>query len=145
MADNSFQIGDREFKVSKINAMKQYHIVRKIAPILGELLPNLKEIAVSKKDVDAMNSEEQFEQIAKIASPIMNGLSKLNDKDSEYVLYSLLAAVEMKQGSGNWARIVTGESTLMFQDLDLATLIQAAGRAFMFNMSGFFAVLQRTS
>lgn len=142
MAENSFQIGDREFKVSKINAMKQFQIVRRIAPILSDMIPVMKNIATaSDKD---LTEDQKLEQAAQFAAPVMNGLSKLSDKDSEFVLFSLLAAVEIKQQEGNWARIVVGEN-LMFDSLELPLLLQAAGRAFMFNMTGFFGALQRSS
>lgn len=141
MSDNAFTIGDRQFKLSKINAMKQYHIVRRIAPILSELLPSLKGIA--NKKIEDLSQDEQMDQAAAFAGPVMMGLSKLSDKDSEFVLYSLLSSVEINR-DGVWARMVQGEN-LMFQDLELPILLQAAGRAFMYNMTGFFGVLQQHS
>ena len=142
--DNSFSIGERQFKLSKINAMKQYHIVRRIAPILGEMLPAMKDIAKAHES-KTMTEDEKLDQAVRFAGPIMNGLSKLSDKDSEVVLYGLLAAVEMKQGEhGNWARLVNGD-ILAFDNIELPVLLQAAGRSFMYNMAGFFDVLQRSS
>lgn len=144
MTENSFEAGGRQFKLSKINAMKQFHIVRRIGPILGDLLPTLKNIAASKKDVDQMSEDEKLDQAVHFAGPIMDGLAKLSDKDAEFVLYGLLAAAEMKQEGGNWARIVQGD-TLMFDNLGLPLMIQVAGRSFMYNLAGFFDVLQRSS
>ena len=142
MVDNNFSIGDRQFKISKINALKQYHIVRRVAPILGEMIPAMKQI--SKKNSAGLTEDEKLEQAADVFAPIMHGISKLSDKDSEFVLYGLLAAVEMKQSEGNWAKISNGEM-LMFDNLELPVLLQAAGRSFMFNMTGFFDVLRRNS
>jgi hypothetical protein len=144
MTDRDFQIGERNFKLSKINAIKQYHIVRRIAPILGDILPAIKDVAGAMKDQSKMSEQEKFDQIAVMAGPLFNGLSRLSDKDSEIVLYGLLAAVEIKQEQGNWARLVVSDQ-LMFPDLELPLLLQAAGRAFMFNMAGFFAVLPQVS
>lgn len=139
--DNSFEISGKKFKVSKINVMKQYHVVRRIAPILGEMIPSIKSIA---KKSENLSQEEMLDQAAEILTPIMNGLSKLSDKDSDFVLFTLLSAVEVQQETGNWARLVQNDS-LMFDTFELPILLQAAGRSFMFNMSGFFAVLQRNS
>lgn len=142
--DNSFSIGERQFKLSKINAMKQYHIVRRIAPILGDMLPAMKDIAKAH-ETKGLSEDEKLDQAVKFAGPIMNGLSKLSDKDSEIVLYGLLAAVEMKQAEhGNYAKLVVGDM-LAFDTLELPVLLQAAGRSFMYNMAGFFDVLQRSS
>lgn len=139
--DNNFEISGKKFKVSKINVMKQYHVVRRIAPILGEMIPSIKSIA---KKSENLSQEEMLDQAAEILTPIMNGLSKLSDKDSDFVLFTLLSAVEVQQEAGNWARLVQNDS-LMFDTFELPILLQAAGRSFVFNMSGFFAVLQRNS
>ena len=56
----------------------------------------------------------------------------------------LLSSVEIKQSAGNWARIARDEN-LMIQDLDLGTMLQAAGRAFAYNLAGFFAIAPQTS
>lgn len=133
-----FEIGGRKFKVGKINAFKQFHIVRRIAPILAELLPAMREIQKIQKG-DKTESQK-FEEAAQILGPLLMGFSKLNDEDSEKVLFGLLSAAEMQQAGGSWARVCT-ESMLMIQDLELPQLMQIAGRAFMFNLSGFFTVL----
>lgn len=136
MNDNNFAINGVNFKVHKIDAFKQFHIVRRMAPILADLIPVANKLSKMK---DA--GDEQFEALA----PIMNGLAKLTDEESNKVLIGLLSAIEMQQGEGGpWARLVNGES-LMFQNLELPVMLQAAGRAFMFNMAGFFAVLPSAS
>jgi hypothetical protein len=139
MNDREFSIGGRDFKLCKIDAFKQFHIVRRIGPILSDILPAL---ADAKKLQNSTSDEEKLVGLAKIAAPVMNGLSKLSDVDSELVLFGLLQAVEMKQSAGNWAK-VSSNSMLMIQDLELPILLQLAGRAFVFNLSGFFSALQK--
>lgn len=140
---NDFTIGSREFKCLKIDAFEQFHIVRRIGPILADLLPSLKKAAnFGKTDNSEMTQEQQLEQIGTFAAPILTGLSKLSDADSEYVLYGLLKAVEVKQSAGNWARVAQGTPPmLMMQDLDFPVLMQIAARAFGHNMSSFFSAL----
>ncbi len=137
--DRDFELFGRNFKLNKIDAFKQFHIVRRIGPILSELLPAMQE--VSKVQNSNQSEEEKLATIAKFATPIMTGLSKLSDNDANQVLHGLLQAVEIKQmPAGNWARVSNGELLLM-QDLELPMLLQIAGKAFMFNLSGFFAAL----
>lgn len=144
MSDREFEVGGKKFKLSKIDAFKQFHIVRRVAPILADLLPAIKEMSkVSKKSAE-LSESEKIEQFAQIASPLMMGLSKLSDEDSNRVLLGLLSSVEIQQTTGNWTYIARGE-LLMIQDLELPTLLQIAGRAFMYNLSGFFAVLPQVS
>ena len=136
MNERDFEIGGRKFKLSKIDAFKQFHIVRRIAPLLSDLLPTMKDVGKLKTSTE----EEKLEQISKFITPIMNGLSKLSDDDANRVLFGLLGAVEVQQSAGNWAR-VANDQMLMIQDIDLPVMLQIAGKAFMFNLSGFFAGL----
>lgn len=142
MSDRDFEIGGRNFKLNKINAFKQFHIVRKMAPILADLLPAMGD--VQKVNKSEISESEKFEELAKIAAPFMLGISKLSDEDADKVLYGLLSSVEIQQPAGNWARVST-DTMLMMQDLDLPVLLQLAGRAFMFNLAGFFGALPQRS
>lgn len=136
---NDFELGGRKFKIGKLNAFKQFHVVRRIAPILSDLLPAIGEIQKVQKEESSKSESEKFDELAKIVSPILMGLSKLSDKDSEFVLFSLLSCAEVQLGA-TWTRVST-ESMLMVQDMELPALLQIAGRSFVANLSNFFAVL----
>lgn len=137
--DRDFEIGGRKFKLSKLDPFKQMHIVRRVAPILGDLFPVMQGVKKAD-DFDKLPEDAKLEKLSNFVTPIMNGFSKLSDADAELVLHGLLSSVEMQQTTGNWAKISQG-SMLMIQDLDLPLLLQIAGRAFMFNLSGFFGAL----
>lgn len=140
MNERDFELGGKKFKLSKIDVFKQFHIVRRVAPLLGELLPAVQGMKVT--NFEALSEDQKLDSLAKIASPVMMGLAKLSDADSEFVLFGLLNAVEVQQSSGGWAKVASG-SLLMIQDFELPALINIAGRAFMYNLSGFFAALPR--
>lgn len=135
---NEFEIGGRKFKAGKLNTFKQFHIVRRIAPILADLLPAIIGIQKASKTKN-ITATENFEETAKILAPILTGLSKLSDQDSEFVLFGLLSGVEV-QLNGAWSKVAT-ESMLMVQDMDLPVLLQIASRSFVANLAGFFATL----
>lgn len=134
-----FQIGGRNFKLCKIDAFKQFHIVRRVGPILADLLPGMQELQ-KIKNFDSMDESQKLESFAKLAGPFMAGLAKLSDEDSERVLFGLLASVEIQGPTGGWMKVAT-DKILLVQDLELPHLINVAGRAFMHNLSGFFAAL----
>lgn len=135
--DRSFEIGDKKFKLNKMDVFKQAHVVRRLAPILADLIPVAGKL--SKMSPEQMDGS-QYEALA----PIMLGISKLSDSDFDMVLKTLLACVEY-QASGVWARVATEGGGLMFHDMELPLLLQIAGRAFMYNLKGFFFALQSTS
>jgi hypothetical protein len=141
MADNSFKIGNVDFKTKKLNAFQQFHICRKLAPILGDLLPMAGKFSkMTEAEIDKELADGKIEGL----KPILDGLAKLSEEDTNKVLLGLLSAVEMKQEHGNWAP-VANPTMILFNDLELPVLLQAAGRAFMYNMSGFFSVLPQVS
>lgn len=134
---NELEINGQKYKFAKIDALKQFHIVRRLAPIIGELLSA---VGPSFKEGQAvLNDEEQF---TKALGPIAGAIGKLSDEEANYVLFSLLGSVQRHQAGGGWANIVaTGHHTLMFQDIELKAMFQLAVKAFSVNLGGFIDAL----
>lgn len=131
-----FEINGHKFKLSKLNAMTQLHVMRKMAPLIEKAIPQLAELSKIKTDIP---ESEKTEQSMKTLAPILGGLATLSDDDFNYVLYRLLSAVELHQPQFNmWAKVATINGIQM-QDFDLATLLQLAGRSLSYNLSGFFS------
>lgn len=137
--ERDFTLGGRDFKLCKIDAFKQLHIVRRLAPVLNDLLPAMKSLT-ALKNLGELQEQEKLDSVGKFLSPVLMGMSKLTDEDTEIVFLGLLQAVEMKQSAGNWARVANGK-LLMIQDMELPMLVNLAGRAFMYNISSFFSAL----
>lgn len=144
MSERDFTVGEHKFQLNKIDAFKQFHIARKLSPVLSEVIPILQKI--SKLKMDGMSEEAKFEAIASTdgISKVLECIANLSDEDSERVLKGLCSAVEMQQKHGNWARVVVG-NVLAFEDLGLPTLLQIAGRSFAYNMADFFRIAPQTS
>lgn len=142
MSERDFKIGTREFKLNKIDPFKQFHVVRRLGPILGDIIPVATKLQKMMKNT-TMNDEQQFEAIAQIAGPVLGGFAKLSDADSEFILKNLCSAVEIHQ-QGAWGFIVRGDN-FMIQDLELPVLLQVAGRSFIYNLTGFFAIAPQVS
>lgn len=143
MADRDFTFGGHQYKCNKINAMKQFHIARRMVPVLNGLAPQIPELAKMEKSRSSMDEDQLLEMTAKFLTPIMDGMSKLSDADSEVVIHGLLASVEVNR-HGAWS-YMSRDGRLVFEDIELPEMLYAAGRAFMFNMAGFFSVLPRVS
>lgn len=143
MNEREFQINGVNYRLSKVNAMKQFHLVRKLGPLLGELMPVLKNLGniIQKEE---LKESDKFEAIAEIATPLFVGLSKLSDKDSEFIINGLLSTVEMQQENNYFAFLATDKG-LMFQNIELPTMLQVAGRALMYNIGNFFVALPSAS
>lgn len=137
---SDFTIKNKNYRAHKLSPFKQFHIVRRIGPILSDLAPVAMKYMGDQKSGN-LSESQAFEAI----TPIMNGLSKLSDADADYVMMGLLSGVQLQQEpSKMWAHLVSGDK-LMFADLDLQEMIQIAGRSFAFNLSGFFTALPSAS
>lgn len=144
MSERDFEVDGRKFKLNKIDTFKQFHIARKLSPVLSEVIPLFQKI--SKIKTEGLSEEAKFEAIVSTGgiSKIMECVANLSEEDSEKVLKGLCSAVEMQQSQGNWARVVVG-NVLAFEDLGLPTLLQIAGRSFAYNMADFFRIAPQTS
>ena len=118
------ELEGRTYRANKIDARTQFHIVRRLAPVLGEIAPALQ----GKGGLDAL-------------PPLANAVAKLTDSDADYVIFGLLKAVVRKQDQGlGWGPVATGEQ-LMYDDITMPLMLKLAWQSFSFNMSGFFAAL----
>ena len=141
--ERDFSVGDKKFKLSKIDALKQFHIVRRLGPILGDIIPIAQSIRRVK--LTDMNEEDQFSLTSKLIAPFMVGISKLSDADAQLVLLGLCSAVEIYQPEYNTWGKVAGSETLSFSNLGLPLLLRIAAQSFMYNLSDFFALAPQVS
>ena len=139
-----FEIKGQKFSLKKVNALEQFHIARRLMPVLSEMLPGLGKLSKNMKDLEKLTQEQQFDEISQAMSPAMNSLSKLNDKDSEYVLFGLLSCAQFHQAEHNlWLNIADKSGIKV--PLEFPVLMQVAGRALMFNIGDFLASRPRSS
>lgn len=119
------ELDGHTYRVGKLDARAQFHIVRRLAPVLGELAPALQG---GKGGLDAL-------------PPIATAVAKLSDADADYCIFGLLKVVSRRQPNGlGWGPVST-ENLLMYDDIGMTQMLKLAWEALTFNMSGFFAAL----
>jgi len=133
----SFEVSGKNYSADKLDAMKQFHIVRRMAPIVAGLLPT----GVALKDMNTFLQKE----VSSVLPGLAEALSKLKDEDAEFVLYGLLSVVKQEQPNGlGWAPVVKG-SSLMFQNITMPDLIKIAFKAGQYNFQDFLTALPQPS
>lgn len=121
-----FELEGRTYRANKIDARSQFHIVRRLAPVLGEIAPAIQ--GGKKEGLDALPA-------------LASAIAKLSDADADYCIFGLLKAIVRKQDQGlGWTPVST-ENLLMYDDISMPIMLQLAFKAFSHNMSGFFAAL----
>jgi hypothetical protein len=119
------ELDGHTYRIGKLDARAQFHIVRRLAPVLGELAPALQG---GKGGLDALPL-------------IATAVAKLSDADADYCIFGLLKVVRRKQPNGlGWGQVST-DNLLMYDDIGMTQMLKLAWEALTFNMSGFFAAL----
>lgn len=117
------EISGHTYRLGRIDARSQFHIVRRLAPVIGEIAPALQ--GEGKGGMEAL--------------PVLaSAVAKLSDADADYVVFGLLKVVARKQGQGlGWAPVSTG-TQMMYDDITLPDMLRLAYEVFVMNMSSFF-------
>lgn len=116
-----FEINDQQYRSGKLNARQQFHVARRLAPVLGGLAG-----AVQGGDKD----------FGKLLQPITEAIAGISDADSDYILDTCLSVVKRQQGTA-WAAVFVNGAQ-MFDDIDLGALLQIAAKVIQENLGGFF-------
>lgn len=117
---NEFEVDGHTYRSKKMNARTQFHVMRRMAPILAPL--------------QAVASGDMSGSLVALAEAI----GSLSDEASDYVLDRCLEVVERKQGEGGWAKVKLDGGPAMFADIDLMALLQIAANVLRDNYAALF-------
>ncbi|MGE4191787.1 MAG: phage tail assembly chaperone [Pseudodesulfovibrio sp.] len=121
-------IKDKSYRVGRMDARRQFHVVRRLTPLLS----GLTDLAALKSDPLAA------------LGPIAETIAAMKDQDADYIIDACLAVTERQQAAGGWAKVMQ-HGSLMFEDLDMADMLRLAGACLQENLGGFFDALPQPS
>lgn len=126
-----------EYSLGRLDAMKQFHVVRRVVPIMVET-------GVSIADLSKIGSSLDDEStMLRVMGVAMKAVSKMTDEDVEYVINACLAVVSRRTGDV-MAPVMSGAHR-MFADMDMAILIQLTVEVLKENLAGFFTTASGAS
>lgn len=126
-------INDQLYMLGKLDAIRQFHIARRLAPAL---------LALGAAALDVLKRGGGLTDAAAVASigPLVEVVAGMSDADSEYVLRSCLAVVSRKSGDG-WAPVHNAQGGLMFADIDISVMLRLAFAVIRDNLGNFMPAL----
>jgi len=134
---HTFEVSGKKYSADKLDAMKQFHIVRKLGPIIAGLLP----AGVAMKDMSAFLEKET----ASVLPGIAEALARLKDEDADFILYGLLSVVKQEQPNGlGWAPVSSGNQ-MMYQNISMPDMLKIAFQSGQHNFRDFFSALPQPS
>lgn len=114
------KIAEKEYELGKLTARQQFHLVRKLAPILACIVPTN----------GPVKSEDMIMSIAQ-------KLCDMKQEDVDYVITLCMSVVKRLEGK-HWAVVqAPGTDRLMFEDIDGPTLFKIAMDVIEVNLSNF--------
>ena len=138
------EIGGNTYRINSMPAMTQFHVMRKLGPVLPGIVPVLAQAAAAlpqandQEDGGAMTTVDGVAAIAMAARPLLDGLAAMADADAEYVINHCLSAVMRRDSGGKSWNAVSRDGVTMFDDIDLMASMQIVWAVLRENYTGFF-------
>lgn len=156
------ELSGKRYQIGKLNAMQQFHVSRRIAPIIPSMIPVLMkfyaEVERSRNAAanaalgalaageDASAAEQRdvlglVDSIAPVLQPFADALAGLKDEDAEYVFGTCLSVVERQHQNG-WAKVWSAaHKTSLFDDMDMGSMLPLVVRVVVENLGPFISGL----
>ncbi|MDH2613571.1 phage tail assembly chaperone [Acinetobacter baumannii] len=136
-------IGNYDYEIGRLNAIDQFHVSRKIAPIIPTIMPILTELAKGElqKTIEKLESAEDndvsglaeanLESLGTALQPLMDSFAKMPEDDVDYVIKKCLTVV-----SRNGAKVVVRDA-IMFDDLGMEHILPLTIAVIRTNLGNF--------
>jgi hypothetical protein len=125
-----FTVGEHQYHAERIPALQQFHIMRRLAPFIGQVVPVVG--AIKGKGADAG---------MEAVKPLADALASMSDADANYVLFGLLRFAKRAVPGGLGAVAVVVGEQLNHQDITMLQMLQIAWQVLRVNMADFTAAL----
>lgn len=133
-----FEIDGRQFKFDKLPAMQQFHVSRKIAPLMPPLLPIFAQV---KKEMNSSKGAlKELDKIGPLLTPFAEALADMSDESSEYVFNACLGVIRYRHGD-NWIPLwnTSGRVVMVAELNDASLLLRLVARVIQDSLAPFIA------
>lgn len=137
-----FELYKRQFRVKKLSVFEQWHLSRKILPLIPPLAPLI--VKMTEKDKKNPLSVDLL-SVAELAGPFAEALSEMTDKDAEQLFNLTLSSVEIQTDPAHnvWMPLwnVGARMAIDTEFNDVAKLLPIVTRVVIHNLGNFMAAL----
>jgi hypothetical protein len=128
----AFEVNGQKYQASKLSAMAQLHVSRKLSPLIPQILP----AAVKVKE----SGMDDLAALATMFTPFTTAVSAMPEADCEYLFATTLGVVQRWQ-NGAWTPVWNvANNTLMF-DIELMEMFTIAGKVVQDSLGSFITGL----
>lgn len=123
-------IDGSRYQVGKLNALQQFHLARRLAPVLATM-------GVSMAQLKA-GSNLDLSDFTEMLGPVAEVLAKMSDADANYIIHTSLSVVSREQGSDRWAPVCVS-GNMMFVDIEMPAMLRMVVETLQVNLLNFLA------
>lgn len=131
------------YNVGKMDVFKQFHVARRLAPLLYATSAAL--LGRLRAGTNVVQETDDLTALVQAAEPMVAVISSMADADSQYVISACLGVCQRQTGVGpgmGYQRVLAeGAQALQFQDIDLAAMMQLVHAAIKENLGNFLDAL----
>jgi hypothetical protein len=126
------EIGGNRYRTGKLDAFKQFHLFRKLMPVLSGMGETFSDMPDTNSGEIALN-----DKFWSAMGPVANAVAEMSQQDSEFILKTCLQACSMWNGA-SWVRITAANGELMFEEIDMMGMLQLTFEVIKDNLGSFF-------
>ncbi|WP_276724201.1 MULTISPECIES: phage tail assembly chaperone [Pantoea] len=128
-----FEIKGVQYRTAKLSVFDQLKVSRKLLPVLAGMLADFQGIKAAAEGGNVYKTMETA--LPKIA----DSLAGMSDEDTNAIIFPCLSVVSRKNGN-TWAPVMS-QGALMFDDIDLMSMLQMVGRVVGDSLGNFLPAL----
>ncbi|CCM44466.1 phage tail assembly chaperone [Cronobacter sakazakii] len=115
-----FEIKGVQYRTAKLSVFDQLKVSRKLLPVLAGMMADFQSIKAATQGGDVYKAMETA--LPKIA----DSLADMTEEDTNAIIFPCLSVVSRKNGNA-WVPVMN-QGELMFDDIDLLSMLQMVGR-----------------
>jgi hypothetical protein len=138
-----FEVNGRNYRASKMDAMTQFNVIRKLAPIMEPLAKFVKN-QPSKLNGETTITSEDIQRARTDAidatMPIIKAIADLPEETTDYVIATCMNLVRRDEGQGRgWAKVWNDQAHRpQMDDIDMVTMLMIVVQVLGGSFSAFF-------
>src|SRR5262252_4128935 len=131
------EIDGRKYRTGRLTAFEQFHLTRKLMPILSGMGETFSQIGLGTAGTAPNGSDTMPPQFWNALQPVSQAIADMSKDDSEFILKTCLKAVTVFNGS-TYVNVTTPTGDLMFEDIDMMAMLQLSFAVIQDNLGNFF-------
>lgn len=121
-----------KYRIGKLSAVSQFHVSRKIAPLLPSLVALWEGALKSEKPL-----QESLGEVVGLSAPFLDVLSGLPDDQLDYVISECMNVVSRRDGNTAFPVWSASGRAPMYEDVDMAVMLQLTVRVIADSLGPF--------